>query len=284
MDELLTRVSESQLSSVPGLQPLRRDLLTAALAYYQDFVRQRGDDPALKIGLADAQLRLGRILRDLGEDAPSRAALEQALALHEAAARDRPDDRALRDGLAQSCFQLGVARMPSDAALPHVERAISLWETLARAEPANTVYMSELANAYDLVSFLHDRGDRFAESLRDQERAFALRQAMVEAHPEDPSTHIALASTLNNLGALLHRTSLDVLVRLRIFRRSAEHSRIAYTRAPQDIRNGKWLTTALRNIAVVERQLGHLDEAVGACREAMAVSQRLRARTRRSPT
>ena len=85
VDELLTRVSESQLSSVPGLQPLRRDLLTAALAYYQDFVRQRGDDPALKIGLADAQLRLGRILRDLGEDAPSRAALEQALALHEAA-------------------------------------------------------------------------------------------------------------------------------------------------------------------------------------------------------
>ena len=120
-----------------------------------------------------------------------------------------------------------------------------LWETLARAEPANTVYISELANAYDLVSFLHDRGDRFAESLRDQERAFALRQAMVEAHPEDPSTHIALASTLNNLGALLHRTSLDVLVRLRIFRRSAEHSRIAYTRAPQDIRNGKWLTTGI---------------------------------------
>ena len=55
-----------------------------------------------------------------------------------------------------------------------------------RAEPANTVTMSELANAYDLATVLHDRGKGFAESLRDQERAFALRQAMVEARPRIP--------------------------------------------------------------------------------------------------
>ena len=102
--------------------------------------------------------------------------------------------------------------------------------------------------------------------------------------PTIPSTHIALATTLNNLGALLHRTSPDVLVRLRIFRRSAEHSRIAYERAPQVIRNGHWLITVLRNIAVVERQLGHLDEATAACREATAVAPAsARGATRPSP-
>ena len=80
---------------------------------------------------------------------------------------------------------------------------------------------------------------------------------------------------MNNLGALLYRTSFDVLIRLRILRQSAEHSRIAYTRAPEVIRNGKWLNVTLRNIAVLEHQLGHMDEAVAACREALAVNQRL---------
>jgi serine/threonine protein kinase len=281
VDELLTKVSESQLSSVPGLQPLRRDLLNAALTYYQDFVSQRGDDPALKSGLAAAQLRLGRILYELGEDTKSRAALEQALALHEAALRDRPGDHALQHGLAQCYFQLGVRQMPPDgsappdAALRQVERAISLWESLVQAEPKSVEYSPRLANAYDLVTAMHDRSKKLPETLRDQERAFALRQAMVEAHPDDPSSHSALAATLNNLGALLHRTSSDVIVRMRILYQSAEHARIAYTRDPGSIKNGRNLTIPLRNIASNEHALGHFDLALAAAREALKVTKRL---------
>ena len=275
VDELLTQVSESQLSSVPGLQPLRRDLLGSALAYYEDFVRQRGNDPTLKAGLAAAQLRLAKIQRELGEEAKAKDTLQAAIALHEAALRDRPDDRALRDGLAQCCVQLGFAELPSDQALPHFQRAISLWEPLVAAEPANTVYLAELANAYDLATFLHDRNQRIAETLHAQERAFALRQAMVAARPDDPSTHNALSSSLNNLGALLERVSRDNLLGMQILRRAAQHSRIAEAKAPQVIRYGRALTVALRNIAVGERQLGHFDQALRAFRESLAVSQRL---------
>jgi serine/threonine-protein kinase len=275
VDELLTQVSESQLSSVPGLQPLRRDLLGSALAYYEDFVRQRSDDPTLKAGLAAAQLRLARIQRELGEEAKAKDTLHAAIAQHEAALRDRPDDRALRDGLAQCCVQLGVAELPSDQALRHFERAISLWEKLVRAEPANTVYLGELAYAYDLSSFLHDRNQRVAETLHDQERAFALRQAMVAARPDDPSTHNALSSSLNNLSALLDRVSRDNLLGMKVLRQAAQHSRIADAKAPQVTRYGRALMVALRNIAVGERQLGHSDEAIQAFRESLAVSQRL---------
>jgi serine/threonine protein kinase len=47
VDAYLTKVSESQLLTVPGLQPLRRDLLTSALTFYQDFLKERGHDSAL---------------------------------------------------------------------------------------------------------------------------------------------------------------------------------------------------------------------------------------------
>ena len=57
VDQFSTQVSENTLlkSPLPGLQPLRKELLQTALRYNQAFVDQRGDDPALK---ADLALRL----------------------------------------------------------------------------------------------------------------------------------------------------------------------------------------------------------------------------------
>jgi serine/threonine protein kinase len=282
VDELLTQVSESQLLNVPGLQPLRRDLLRSALNYYEDFVRQRGDDPTLKAGLAAGQLRLAKIQHELGARAPSEQTMRQALAMHELALRDRPADRGLRDGLAQCCVHLGIGAldlthptMSADEALRLFERAIAVWEQLRQAEPANTVYLGELANAYNLVAVLYDQNNRTAETLGAHQKALALRQARVEAHPDDPAAQNDLASTLNNLGALVDGTTSESLDKLSLFRRSAEHSRIAHARAPQVIRFGRFLVVVLRNVAVSERQLGHFDEAMRAFEESLEVSRRL---------
>jgi hypothetical protein len=48
VDDYLTKVSESKLLNVPGLQPLRKELLDSARAYYEGFLRQRADDPGLR--------------------------------------------------------------------------------------------------------------------------------------------------------------------------------------------------------------------------------------------
>src|SRR5262249_6917218 len=61
VDEYFTRVSESRLQQVPGMQELRRELLLAALSFYQDFLKERADDPGVRVGLADAYRRVGQI-------------------------------------------------------------------------------------------------------------------------------------------------------------------------------------------------------------------------------
>ena len=71
VDDYFTTVSESQLLQVPGMQPLRRDLLQSALAFYQDFLKERGDDPgpSRRLGsgvLARGQDTLGVGRRGLG--------------------------------------------------------------------------------------------------------------------------------------------------------------------------------------------------------------------------
>src|SRR5262249_25430354 len=48
VDEYYTRVSESKLLAVPGLQPLRQELLGTALEFYRNFARERHDDRRLR--------------------------------------------------------------------------------------------------------------------------------------------------------------------------------------------------------------------------------------------
>jgi eukaryotic-like serine/threonine-protein kinase len=275
VDDTLNQISESQLKSVPGLQPLRRDLLRSALRFYEDFVNERGDDPALKAGLAAAQLRLAKIQRELGGDSQARDTLTKAHELYETEVRNHPDDRGLRDGLAQCCVHTGVAQMPSDQALTRFERAITLWQALRQAEPGNTVYQRELANTYNLIAALHDQRGRLAESLRADEQAFALRRTLVSAHPDDPSFQNALASSLNNLGVLLDKTSVEKHEVMAMFCRSVEHSRIACAAAPEVVRYGRFLIVALRNVGSFEFAMGHPDGALRAFLESLEVSRRL---------
>ncbi len=99
VDDYLTTVSESTLlrSSAPGLQPLRRRLLEAALRYYQEFARRHGDDPAYgptwrrrPRGSARSPARSGRGTRPSRRSAGPRVSTRSWLALIPPVRRTRP--------------------------------------------------------------------------------------------------------------------------------------------------------------------------------------------------
>ncbi len=64
MDELI-RASEEELAHRPGMEGLRKRLLTTALAYYREFIEQRGSDPDAQAELRDTTRRVETILADL---------------------------------------------------------------------------------------------------------------------------------------------------------------------------------------------------------------------------
>ena len=68
VDNYLTEVSESTLLEVPGMQPLRRRLLEAALPFYRDFARQGGTDPATASTWPRARAA-GSIIEEVGTKA-----------------------------------------------------------------------------------------------------------------------------------------------------------------------------------------------------------------------
>jgi serine/threonine protein kinase len=64
VDELI-RASEEELVHRPGMEGLRKRLLTTALAYYREFIEQRGNDPDAQAELRDTTRRVETILADL---------------------------------------------------------------------------------------------------------------------------------------------------------------------------------------------------------------------------
>ena len=154
------------------------------------------------------------IQRELGAaEAQSEETLRSAMALHESALRDRPDDPRLRAGMARCCANLGILGL--DPVHPRMVRrrgpaaSSSGPSACGRACPGpsriSVDYPSELANAYNLVAVLHANNDRMPESLRALQTSIALRERLAAEHPDDPSCQNDLASSLNNLGALVQR-------------------------------------------------------------------------------
>ncbi len=64
VDEFV-RISEEELASYPMLESARLRMLESALAYYQDFVDQHQDDPALRAELEASRLQAESILNEL---------------------------------------------------------------------------------------------------------------------------------------------------------------------------------------------------------------------------
>jgi serine/threonine protein kinase len=137
VDDYFTLVSENRLlkSPLPGLQPLRKDLLDAALNYYRGFVVEYADDPGLRAELARAYVRSGQITADISSFAEARQAYGSAMTIWRQLVREHPDDIHFRRDLANCCRLVGKLISTSgigsrDEALRLLEEARELYQSV----------------------------------------------------------------------------------------------------------------------------------------------------------
>jgi serine/threonine protein kinase len=103
VDELF-RISQEELADRPGLEGLRKRMLGSVLAYYQEFLEQRRDDPEARADLLDAKQRVEKILADL---AVLRAASRLYLLGQPAVCDDLRLDDAQRPPVKEFCARVG---------------------------------------------------------------------------------------------------------------------------------------------------------------------------------
>jgi tetratricopeptide (TPR) repeat protein/tRNA A-37 threonylcarbamoyl transferase component Bud32 len=204
VNDYFTLVSENKLLDVPGLQPLRKELLESALRYYQQFLKERADDPSLHADVALTWYRVGRIEAEIDRNADAVAALDKAQAIQEEIHKQSPSaeetaeladtDNALGD-LAQRTAKL-------DDAQRWFQHAADLRKSLVDANPRDAQLERKLANSHENLAVVDGKLGKLDAAKQEFAAADNERQQLVAAHPDSTQYRRDLAQGRYNLATV----------------------------------------------------------------------------------
>ena len=241
VDRYYTTVSESKLLDVPGLQPLRRELLESALEYYQTFIHEIADDPAVQTELAATYVRVADINNAVGAKEQSREAYQQAVDLYERLSREHPEKVAYRAALGANYRWLATMHCilgNRDEALGSSEKGIKIQEQLTRDEPNEADHQFNLGRSYSSIGTLHGEAGRSSKNLDAQIKATELLQKAVDMQPDNVDYAVRLAWTYGSLADAYrdaHRQNDNLAARQsrRARREDSSRSSVSLGRAPE---------------------------------------------------
>jgi serine/threonine protein kinase len=81
--DFFTQVSAEEMADRPEMQAIRRKMLERALVYYQKFIDEHGDNPAIRGDLLKCHVRVATILDEMGDTAAALASVDRAVELQE---------------------------------------------------------------------------------------------------------------------------------------------------------------------------------------------------------
>jgi serine/threonine protein kinase/tetratricopeptide (TPR) repeat protein len=207
VDRMYTDVAERWLAQQPYLEPLQREYLQLALAFYENLMAENGRDPAVALATAQAARRVGDIRQKFGEyDAAEAAYARCARVLHTLTNTHpgRADSRAERGFLLNHRGNLLRRRGRLAEAHGAYDQAVGLFAGLLLEAPDDTAYTEALAGSNNNLGMAyHDLGD-FQESEAAYRRALAHLGRLVAGQPGRPSYRHDLAGCNNNLAFLLN--------------------------------------------------------------------------------
>ncbi|MHC4670484.1 MAG: tetratricopeptide repeat protein, partial [Planctomycetota bacterium] len=181
VDGMLTRVSQ-QLADRPGLEQFRKELLQRALEFHLDFLKQKGDDPALQAGAGAAYARLGDIYALLGNREQSLRAHEQSVGVFEALVKD--SDK-YRSDLALSVRRLAGALFAIhrfEEAHSQARRLLVLTQELRASAPAEDVDWL-VGHGQHILGQILERRAQPDEARLAYERSLDAWEAVVASNP-----------------------------------------------------------------------------------------------------
>ena len=211
VDEFFTTVSQSKLFDVPGLQPVRKELLESAVRYYRNLAAEAGDDLSVRAGLAAAHFRLAEAYFEVDQSSDSIREVNAGLDLVEQLLQEHPADSDLFRRIGG--FWKGTRRMSQNARPPDdragaertLNRFLQVWERLAAENPGLPAFQSDLATAYGSVGILLGAYSRRGESIQSYRKSIALWESLVRANPEEPEYKVALVQAYGATAGELSR-------------------------------------------------------------------------------
>ena len=177
VDQYFTTVSENKLLDVPGLQPLRRELLEAAARYYRDFLKERRTDPAVRREAATASFRIGWVEAGLGAQEKALESYREAASLYQEALREDPSNLELRRQLAIAHGAQGLTLQgmgKAEEALAAHARALEIRLAIARDKPDDVKAQIDVARTHGNIGGVYQGIGKTEQALASWDRAVAI--------------------------------------------------------------------------------------------------------------
>jgi tetratricopeptide (TPR) repeat protein len=199
VDRMLTRVADRALADVPGMEPVRRDLLADALGFLQDFVARpgRSSDPAVRRELGLAYHRMANIHGVLGRPDLAEPEFRRAIAIQQRLVAESPARANYRRELSGTREEFGRAlsdRYRRREAESELEAARALLEPLARDDPG---VQARVAHCCDALALLYQATGRTDAAEQLHLRAVGLLEPRLR--DGGPTAADSLAHALYNL-------------------------------------------------------------------------------------
>ncbi len=275
VDDSFTKISESSLVNVPGLRPLRRELLESSLAFYEEFLRRKGDDPTILADLAATQLRVGQILADLSERDKARTALQQAVQLYEKALAARPGEVAMLERQSEAWHRLGDLDYPTSdgpRAYKAYQSAVAIRERLAALYPREPRYRMALSRSFNGLALTVASDPARLAAYR---RSLELRLKLADEIPEDPDLLHGLSESFLNLGTMLRGNNEHWEEALVLAKHSIEYGRAGLARRGHDFEFATDLGISYSTAASLCWQLSRRAEALAISAQGVEFARKL---------
>jgi tetratricopeptide (TPR) repeat protein/tRNA A-37 threonylcarbamoyl transferase component Bud32 len=204
VEQMLSEVGEERLKNIPEMEPVRRALLEKAAVFYEKFLQERGDDPAVREEAARSYGRVGLINQQLGHLQESEAAYQQSIALKRQLVEGSPDEPRYRQSLAATYFSgLGHLYLHSqqyDKAEAPLRAGLEILESLTAEYPLVAEYQIDLADCYNNLASLYLEMRQLDRAEKAHRESLTMRDQLARTHPGDAGYQDKVAGSHNNLG------------------------------------------------------------------------------------
>jgi tetratricopeptide (TPR) repeat protein/tRNA A-37 threonylcarbamoyl transferase component Bud32 len=277
LDAMSSEVIDDWLAKQRELTEPQKQFLQKALAMYEAFARDTGQDEPARAGIAAAYGRVGNIRSRLGQLAQAEAAYRTSQEGFAHLAADFPAVPAYRQELALGHNNLGALLQATGRAKEaegEYRQALDLYRRLADDSPAVPAYRQEQARSHNNLGALLQATGRAKEAEGEYRMALDLYQRLADGFPAVPAYRQELAASYNNLGNLLDNTGRAPEAE-RVYRKALALAQRLADDSPSVPADRQYLAGSHLNLGLLLQNTGRSKEAEGEYRQAVDLYRRL---------
>ncbi len=276
VDDMYTEVAEKWLED--RLDPVQKQFLEKALAYYETFASQNGADMPVRLERGRAYQRMGDILLKLGRRDEAEKSYRKAAELIGAVAADFPSETEPKHHLANARASLGVLladRGDFAGAMPLFEDARSIQNPLVAAGQATPRDRLFLARADKGLAEVHRKRAENSEAVLLFKEACSVLEPASDFKDELLPARKVVADARDRLGLIYKETGKFDLA-AESFNAEAAAMGAVVDEFPTMPGPRQALANALRSQGLVQQRLeGQGDAALASLRRASEMADRL---------